>query len=132
LLGAAGSYHKLGVKGLLTVLGISLAIQISGSLSFMIAANTVAIHLPFTDFAWMRSFGVLVGLLPITVAGLGVREGALLTAMVPYGIEPAQVVAFSVVRLAITLIIASLGGLLELKESFFPSAQAASRPCASV
>ena len=69
---------------------------------------------------WMRSFGMLVGMLPLTIAGLGVREGALLTVMVPYGINPSGVVAFSLVRMAISLIIAGLGGVLELFEVFFP------------
>jgi len=110
LMEAGGSYHKLGMNGLLAVFGISLAIQVTGSLSFAMAANALAIHLPFVDFAWMRSFGVLIRMLPLTVAGLGVREGALLAAMVPYGIDPAQAVAFSVVWMAISLIIAGFGG----------------------
>lgn len=132
LLGAAGSYHELGLKGLLVVFGISIAIQLTGSLSFALGAQTLAIRLPFMDFAWMRSFSVLIGMIPITVAGLGVREGVFITLMVPYGIDAAQVVALAVVRMAISLIIASLGGLLELKETFFPTRAASSRSCASV
>ncbi len=121
LLEAAQNYRTFPKRSLASVFSLSLAIQLTGTVSFAFAAQALDIQLPFADFAWIRTFAILAAMLPITVAGLGVREGVALALMGPYGIDPAQIVAFSVVRLANSLVIAGLGGLVELKEAFSPN-----------
>ena len=115
------NYHTLPVGALLSLFGLSLVIHLVGTLSFSFTARALAIHLAFVDFAWIRAFAILAAMLPVTVAGLGVREGAALALMGPYGISTASIVAFSVVRLMTSLVIAGIGGLVELKGVFFPT-----------
>ena len=115
------NYHTLPAGALLSSFGLSLVIHLVGTLSFSLAAQAMTIHLSFVDFAWIRAFAILAAMLPVTVAGLGVREGAALALMGPYGISAASIVAFSVVRLMNSLVIAGVGGMVELKSVFFPT-----------
>ena len=114
------NYHTLPAGTFLLSFGLSLAIHLTGTLSFSLAARAMAIHLSFVDFVWIRAFAILAAMLPVTVGGLGVREGAALALMGPYGISAASIVAFTVVRLANSLAIAGLGGVVEMAEAFGP------------
>ena len=60
--------------------------------------------LPLLTVAWLRAAAILIAILPISVSGLGVREGALLVLMAPYDISSAQAIAFSLLAFASTTV----------------------------
>ena len=53
--------------------------------------------------------------LPISIAGLGIREGTLLGLLPLYGVVPSAAVAFAFLLLARILILGIGGGLLEAR-----------------
>lgn len=67
--------------------------------------------------AWIAVVGLvsLVLMLPITVAGVGVREGGLVILLGFVGVAPAEAVALSFVLLGFTLFGAILGALADFK-----------------
>ncbi|MGH7719398.1 MAG: lysylphosphatidylglycerol synthase transmembrane domain-containing protein [Gemmatimonadaceae bacterium] len=83
--------------------------------SFVLLAWAVGIHLSLPDLGWIRSFMALALMLPITYAGIGVRETTLLVTMQPYGVAAESAVALSVLLLARNLLGALAGGVWELK-----------------
>jgi hypothetical protein len=61
-------------------------------------------------------------MIPISISGLGVREGALLFLLKPYGVWGEEALALSLIIFGITvLLIGAIGGLLEGRKLLFPS-----------
>jgi uncharacterized membrane protein YbhN (UPF0104 family) len=54
----------------------------------------------------------LGAMLPITLSGLGVREGVWLLLLRPYGLAPATIVAFSLLYFVCVMVVGALGGLI--------------------
>lgn len=60
-------------------------------------------------------------MLPISFAGLGVREGTLVFLLQPYGVSATDAVALFFLFFARALLVAGIGGLFEAKNIFLPS-----------
>ena len=57
---------------------------------------------------------MLVAILPISVAGLGVREGAMVILLAPCGVAAADALTYALLAFATTILaVGLLGGLLE-------------------
>jgi uncharacterized protein (TIRG00374 family) len=78
-------------------------------------ANNLGIVIPFFDWCWIFGFLSIVLLLPISIAGLGIREGTLVGLLALYGISHEKAMALSFALLSLQLIWALIGGLLEIK-----------------
>ncbi|MDY6832174.1 MAG: UPF0104 family protein, partial [Thermodesulfobacteriota bacterium] len=70
--------------------------------------------LGFLDVAWISSLVFLLQLLPVSLAGIGVREGAFAYMFIQVGLPPEQGVAVGVLFFSQFLLVAALGGVLEL------------------
>ena len=118
LLTVAVRFDALPARGRLEVAGLCLVRHLLGVGSLYFFAR--ALHLPLSavNAGWVRSFVLLLGLLPISFAGLGVREGGLIAALQPYGVPAASAVALAVLMFARDLIGAAAGGLLEARRLF--------------
>ncbi|MBA3345746.1 MAG: flippase-like domain-containing protein [Gemmatimonadales bacterium] len=68
--------------------------------------------LPTSTFLWAVPLVSLSALLPITFAGLGVREGVWLVLLAGSAIPPADIVAFSLLYFACNLLVGIAGGIL--------------------
>lgn len=112
---ASKQYHNLPPVELASILCLSLLIHLVATAAFVFLGRSLGMHLAWIDFGWIRSAWLLLAMLPITIAGLGLREGSLLFFLKPYGIAGHQVIALSCLRLATSLVIAALGGVLELR-----------------
>jgi len=117
---AVAQYHALPPAALIALLALSIAAQLMGTASMLLLARSLNVSLPFADFGWIRSCMLLLAMLPITVAGLGVREGSLLVFLAPYGVSGAQTMALAVLKLAVSLVLVGVGGLLELRRLLWP------------
>jgi uncharacterized protein (TIRG00374 family) len=103
------------------LLVLSCMAQVPGILAFMILAHALGLSLSFVTLGWVRSVVLLVTALPISVAGVGVREGVLLLLLQPYGIADHDALAFSLLVFAVTIVGAGLaGGLFEGFRWFVP------------
>jgi uncharacterized membrane protein YbhN (UPF0104 family) len=79
----------------------------------------VAFHMPLTLLDLMVLFPLvaLVSLVPISFAGWGVREGAILFFLKSYGIDPSLALSFSLMIGIIQLLWAIPGGLMFLQKN---------------
>lgn len=84
-----------------------------GIAAFVCFARSLSIAAPAVDIGWIRAALDLVVILPISFAGLGVREASLVAMTNQLGVPSALALAFSFLLLARTLFVALLGGLIE-------------------
>lgn len=75
------------------------------------------IDLAFADWCWIFGFVSVAVLLPISVGGIGIREGAFAGALSLHGVPIEKSIALSLVFFSITLMGALIGALLELFNS---------------
>jgi uncharacterized membrane protein YbhN (UPF0104 family) len=106
--------RQTGGKGLVSSFTLSVVAHLGGIVGYWLVAQSLDMSLSLLIIAWIRSGMMLVTLLPVTIAGLGVREVAALVLLQQYGVESNIAIAFSMLVFAATVVgIALLGGLTE-------------------
>jgi glycosyltransferase 2 family protein len=98
---------RLGRVSALAVLSQGLIVLLWYTL-----AHGVSLTLPFSTFLWAVPVVSLSAMLPVTLSGLGVREGVWLVLLASSPIPPADIVVFSLLYFACTLLVGITGGLL--------------------
>lgn len=107
--------RELPRKATAVVLVASLAQDLLAAAAVYAFARALDLELSFVAAAWMRIAVHFLVILPISISGLGVREGALVLLTASYGIAPHESVAWSFLIFAGTLLAASTGGLVEAR-----------------
>ena len=88
--------------------------HLSGCLVFFMIAKSMGLHISFVSACWIRSGIILFTMIPLSVAGLGLREVAAVALLVPLGIAEAQAVGFAILVFLVTPVIVGLiGGAAE-------------------
>lgn len=99
----------------LAVCIIRNAFAVAAFLSF---ARAIGVGTPAADLGWVRSATDLLLILPISVAGVGVRDASLVALLAPLGVAPSLALAFAFVLLGVTVLISIAGGLVEALRIF--------------
>lgn len=89
------------IRGVL--FGIAVQAALSSVLAFCLAAVSTE-SIPWAKLAWTFPLISIISALPITFAGLGVRDAAAVTLFTLYGIESSTAVAASLLAAAVSLI----------------------------
>jgi uncharacterized membrane protein YbhN (UPF0104 family) len=111
---ALGSVARLSSADLATVIAVSVAAQIPGIVVYTALAAGLHLSLSFAALGWIRSVVVLLTALPISIGGLGVREGALVFVLQSYGVAASDALALAILIFATNILAPGLaGGLLE-------------------
>ena len=98
------------------VAGLSLLTHALGIAAFGVVAGALDLELSIATVAWTRSAALLVAILPISVAGLGVREGAMVALLAPYGVPTADALTYSLLAFVTTVLaVGAVGGLTEAR-----------------
>ncbi|HEY4482332.1 MAG TPA: lysylphosphatidylglycerol synthase transmembrane domain-containing protein [Candidatus Brocadiaceae bacterium] len=121
LLISTGQYHGLSRSLLIYIFGLSLVSHLLGILTFYLFALSLGINISFINIGWVRSFILIITMLPVSFAGLGVREGTLIFLLQPYGVSTTDAVALSFLLFARTLLLGGIGGIFEAKNLFLPN-----------
>jgi uncharacterized membrane protein YbhN (UPF0104 family) len=103
--------RRCGIVLGLSILTIGLTI-----LAFKLVANSVGSHLPLADWIMIVPPVSLIQLVPISLAGWGVREVVLVIALAPFGVPAETALATSVLLGLCLVIIGVPGGLLWLTD----------------
>lgn len=103
----ARSPRRLGRVSALAVVSQGLIVLLWYTL-----ARGMNFALPTSTFLWAVPLVSLSALLPVTFAGLGVREGVWLILLAGSAIPPADIVAFSLLYFACNLLVGIAGGIL--------------------
>jgi glycosyltransferase 2 family protein len=114
-------YRNLSQGHLGVILVLSLACNLFSIFAHYLFALSLNVNITFITMAWVRSSLFILSMLPISISGLGVREGALVFLLKPYGVSAADAVALSFLLRSLGLCIAGIGGLLEAGKLFPPN-----------
>jgi uncharacterized protein (TIRG00374 family) len=111
---SGGLFDQLGVRRIASTVGLLIVHELIGITSFYLLSVALDMHLSFIAIGWVRCYIMLITMLPLTMMGIGVRDGSLIVFLSTYGIAPALAVSYSMLLLGRTFILGMLGGLSEL------------------
>jgi uncharacterized membrane protein YbhN (UPF0104 family) len=97
------------------------------ALVYYVTALGLGFEIPLFAAIWIGAMVVLIQNIPISISGLGLREGALVMLLPLYGISQPQALALSLISFGYVLVMGLLGGLLEINEQFLKSGSLSSR-----
>ena len=114
LYAALGRARRLPRALLTRVLLLGVVVHLIGIVAFAMVAAALGLELSYLTIGWTRSAAILVAILPVSLAGLGLREGAFVLLLAPYGIAPADALAYSLLAFTTTVLaIGLIGGVVE-------------------
>jgi len=122
--GALSRYRELPPAALASAVGLALLEELLGLAAWVLMAVATGIAVPLLTLGWVRSFILLIALVPVSFFGIGVQEGTLIALLAGYGVSGAAAVAFSFLLVARTVLISLLGGVLEARDVFLPARNA--------
>jgi glycosyltransferase 2 family protein len=118
VLGAIVDFASRGVliarsgRGALYVLGLSVLIQLGNVLILFILAQGLSINLGLGIFVLIMPTVLFLSMLPISIAGWGVREGAMVGALAVVGVPAHQSLALSICFGLCLMFVSLPGGII--------------------
>ncbi len=106
-------FDQAGVRRVWILL-TSFGVQLIGVVFFYGCALAVRMDVSFLVLCLVVPAAVLASMLPVSINGLGLREGALVGLLVAYGIPAALAGSFAFLALIINTLVALLGGVVYL------------------
>jgi uncharacterized membrane protein YbhN (UPF0104 family) len=92
----------------------SLLVQMGGAVSVALVARGLGVVLPLSVWFAVVPLVALAMVLPISIGGVGVREGGLAFLLAPVGVSPERAVAIGLLWFLVTIGGGLIGGLLFL------------------
>lgn len=112
---ASRNYSKASRADVLRLVAASLTAHLFGCLMFYAIAVGLGLELSFLSICWIRSGIILSTMIPVSVAGLGLRELTAIGLLVPLGFAQAQAIAYAILILLVkTVMVGIIGGVGEL------------------
>ena len=93
----------------LEVIGAGVVYQVSVLVAVFLAGKALDIHVGFTAIMAFFPAVAILQTLPVTIGGLGVREGLLYVFLHPLGVTDKQAVSLGVLYYALVLIVSLIG-----------------------
>lgn len=97
---------------LVKVLFYSLTLQFAVIVNYWLASRSLGINLDLTAFIFIVPVVSIIAMLPVSLGGIGVREGSLVFIMVSLGAQNAKAAMCSLLLFAMLLIVGIIGGLI--------------------
>lgn len=109
---------RLSVHDLLILIIVSISLYLLNTYIFFVISISISINLSVLVIAWITATVLLINMIPISISGLGVREGSLLFLLDKYHISDTETLSFSFIIFGIGIITALIGGAIEAKNYF--------------
>jgi uncharacterized membrane protein YbhN (UPF0104 family) len=100
---------RVSYRDILVILTMGFILQLSDTASGYIVARSFHIPIGVVDWAAISATASVVQAVPITIGGLGVREGAFAGMLALYDVPRAQAIAFSLVSFVLVAVLTALG-----------------------
>ncbi len=110
------SLHNMKTAFYAGIIGLSLVWQIFYISRLFTLIKAAALPLNLIDIVWMGSLVLLLQTLPISLAGIGLREGAYAYLFTLYDLPPEKGVLIGLLFFSQMLIMAFVGGIFELMD----------------
>lgn len=107
------SYRFVPKRTLMLIILLSVGDTLLSILLFVATSKALNLALPVLTLIWIRSLVLLIQLVPLSISGLGLREGALVFLLPNYGVADETALCFSLILFSYTLLFGLLGGVLE-------------------
>ncbi|HVW33658.1 MAG TPA: lysylphosphatidylglycerol synthase transmembrane domain-containing protein [Acidimicrobiia bacterium] len=91
------------------LIGVATVYQLSPVLAAWFATRALGLHLPMMAILAFMPVVAIAQVLPVSLNGLGIREGALVVFLGPLGVSTGQAVAVGLIVYALTLAVSLLG-----------------------
>ena len=102
-------------RGTLLQIGtLAVASNLLRVMVYYLLAQALGLGVSLVTIGWIRSVMMIATMPPVSVSGLGLREGASLLLLSGYGIAAEQIVAFSLLVFTVTALFGLLGGVFEV------------------
>ena len=99
---------------IVSMLFLSVVVHVFGILSYYLICNALALDLSFISIGWIRSAIILATMVPISISGIGLREGATVILLSYYNIPADAALALSIIIFAVTVLgVGLIGGIFE-------------------
>lgn len=95
--------------------GLSVLVQGGYIAAWILLAWAMRVEFPLLVHLFFVPAVSLAALLPVTVSGLGIREGFTVLVLAPFGVPMADAVAYGVSFYVISLMVGGIGGILFLR-----------------
>jgi uncharacterized protein (TIRG00374 family) len=94
---------------------LSCIIHIFGIVSYYLISIALGLNLSLVSIGWIRSAVILVTMVPVSISGIGLREGAIVILLNIHNIQPSDALAFSFIIFLITVLgVGIIGGIFEV------------------
>lgn len=95
---------------------ISLVVHVLATAAIWFITRAMGVDVSWIALVWIRVAALLAATIPISVAGLGLREGVYAVLLAANGMTESQAVAFSFLVFAVTVLgVALVGAIFELQ-----------------
>lgn len=118
LVAVVTAFRDLDKAVILRIASISAIAFLLFVASSYIVANALNIAISFVALIWIRALVFMLTLIPISVAGIGLRELGFAGLLALYGIDMQAAIAFSFANFGLQLGMAAIGALLEVHGFF--------------
>lgn len=109
---------RVNKRRLWQTLFLSVVVSFSAALPVYIISRGLGAGIDYLTLVFFYSVAVVLTLLPVTVAGIGLREGGLVYLLAQAGVAEETALAVSILNLATMIILAIGGGLIEFHYHF--------------
>jgi glycosyltransferase 2 family protein len=113
LLAALSRFDQLGIEFALRYFSLGIFRQLVSIGLVMVFVLALDIEIGILTVMWIRSVVALIALIPISIAGLGVREATFVVALAQYGVPAESALVLSLLLFARTVVYGLVGGLIE-------------------
>ena len=97
-----------------TIFSLSVGAHLLGVLGWYLLCRSLGLEISLVTVGWVRSAMILATMIPISVSGLGLREGTAVLLLTGYGVSQESAMAFSLLVFFVTAVLIGLaGGLVE-------------------
>jgi glycosyltransferase 2 family protein len=104
--------RSLSPASLVWALGLAIVVHLLGTLAYGLVASALHLDVSLATVGWTRAAAMLAAILPISVAGLGVREGVLVLLLAPYAVSAPDALVYSLLAFAVTVLAPAMAGAL--------------------
>jgi len=115
VLAAVAQFRQLPPERMIVIWGLSFArLLLAIGIKYLLAL-ALGINISFMVIGWAHCLITIATMIPVSFSGLGIREGAMVVLLQPYGVSGSSAVALAFLILIMNILIAAAGGLLEIK-----------------
>lgn len=113
-------FHNMSWETSNGALILMIAYHLIGAVSVFFIMRAVGIEMSIVSIVWIRAVVAFLSLFPISISGLGIREGVFVLLLGNYNVPPSDALALSFIIFGTIVFVALIGGVFEAQELLFP------------